>query len=373
MRGEPLQFVLKGPNLNKVAELSHKLTEQLQAIPEIGTLDTDLQLDMPQITLQLDREKARDVGLSTLSISNTLRVLVGGLDVAKYNDDPGDGERYDIRLQASTMLKHPDDLYNIFLRNQHGDLIRLDTVAKLKEKLGAATIGRYKLQYAATFFATPTIPEGDAAEIVLREAKDILPTGYQIELIGRAKEFSKTVGYVIFAFATGLILVYMTLASQFNSFIQPLIVMTAQPLAIIGGVFGLWLAGHSLNIYSMIGMVLLVGLVAKNSILLIDLTNQLRMQGKGINKALLEACPIRMRPVLMTSLTIIISMLPAAMGVGAGSDTNAPLAVAVIGGMISSTMLTLIVVPVVYSLVENGIIRVGRLLHRSDSVIETGG
>jgi HAE1 family hydrophobic/amphiphilic exporter-1 len=373
MRGEPLQFVLKGPNLNKVAELSHKLTEQLQAIPEIGTLDTDLQLDMPQITLQLDREKARDVGLSTLSISNTLRVLVGGLDVAKYNDDPGDGERYDIRLQASTMLKHPDDLYNIFLRNQHGDLIRLDTVAKLKEKLGAATIGRYKLQYAATFFATPTIPEGDAAEIVLREAKDILPTGYQIELIGRAKEFSKTVGYVIFAFATGLILVYMTLASQFNSFIQPLIVMTAQPLAIIGGVFGLWLAGHSLNIYSMIGMVLLVGLVAKNSILLIDLTNQLRMQGKGINEALLEACPIRMRPVLMTSLTIIISMLPAAMGVGAGSDTNAPLAVAVIGGMISSTMLTLIVVPVVYSLVENGIIRVGRLLHRSDSVIETGG
>ena len=373
MRGEPLQFVLKGPNLNKVAELSHKLTERLQAIPEIGTLDTDLQLDMPQITLQLDREKARDVGLSTLSISNTLRVLVGGLDVAKYNDDPGDGERYDIRLQASTMLKHPDDLYNIFLRNQHGDLIRLDTVAKLKEKLGAATIGRYKLQYAATFFATPTIPEGDAAEIVLREAKDILPTGYQIELIGRAKEFSKTVGYVIFAFATGLILVYMTLASQFNSFIQPLIVMTAQPLAIIGGVFGLWLAGHSLNIYSMIGMVLLVGLVAKNSILLIDLTNQLRMQGKGINEALLEACPIRMRPVLMTSLTIIISMLPAAMGVGAGSDTNAPLAVAVIGGMISSTMLTLIVVPVVYSLVENGIIRVGRLLHRSDSVIETGG
>jgi len=373
MRGEPLQFVLKGPNLNKVAELSHKLTEQLQAIPEIGTLDTDLQLDMPQITLQLDREKARDVGLSTLSISNTLRVLVGGLDVAKYNDDPGDGERYDIRLQASTMLKHPDDLYNIFLRNQHGDLIRLDTVAKLKEKLGAATIGRYRLQYAATFFATPTIPEGDAAEIVLREAKDILPTGYQIELIGRAKEFSKTVGYVIFAFATGLILVYMTLASQFNSFIQPLIVMTAQPLAIIGGVFGLWLAGHSLNIYSMIGMVLLVGLVAKNSILLIDLANQLRMQGKGINEALLEACPIRMRPVLMTSLTIIISMLPAAMGVGAGSDTNAPLAVAVIGGMISSTMLTLIVVPVVYSLVENGIISVGRLLHRSDSVIETGG
>ncbi|RLA45129.1 MAG: AcrB/AcrD/AcrF family protein, partial [Gammaproteobacteria bacterium] len=358
MRGEPLQFVLKGPNLNKVAELSDQLTKLLQVIPEIGTLDTDLQLDMPQMVLKLDREKTRQVGLDTFSIGNALRVLVGGLDVAKYNDDPGDGERYDIRLQATSLLKTPDDLYRIFLRNRSGDLVRLDSVATLEPKLGAATIGRYKLQYAATFFATPTIPEGDAAEIVMEQAKDILPTGYQIELIGRAKEFGKTVGYIMFAFATGLILVYMTLASQFNSFIQPLIVMTAQPLAIIGAIFGLWLGGNSLNIYSMIGMVLLVGLVAKNSILLIDLTNQLRQQGRSINEALLEACPIRMRPVLMTSLTIIFSMLPAAMATGAGSDTNRPLAVAVIGGMISSTLLTLIVVPAVYSLIEHGLVHI---------------
>lgn len=359
-RGEPLQFVLKGPKLKKVAELSQKLVTRLQAIPEIGTLDTNLQLDMPQITVKLDREKARNVGLNTATIGNTLRVLVGGMNVAKYNDDPGDGERYDIRLQASKLIKQPDDLYRIFLRNRNGDMVRLDTIAKLESKLGAATIGRYKLQYAATFYATPTIPEGDASEIVIKQAKKILPIGYQIELIGRAKEFKKTVGYILFAFATGLILVYMTLASQFNSFVQPLIVMTAQPLAIIGGVFSLWLAGHSLNIYSMIGMVLLVGLVAKNSILLIDLTNQLRRQGKSINEALLEACPIRMRPVLMTSLTVIISMLPAALGTGEGSDTNAPLAVAVIGGMVSSTLLTLIVVPAVYSLVENGVLHFHR-------------
>jgi HAE1 family hydrophobic/amphiphilic exporter-1 len=356
-RGEPLQFVLKGPNLNKVAELSSLLTQKLQVIPEIGTLDTDLQLDMPQTVIKIDREKAYNVGLDTMSVGNALRVLVGGVDVAKYNDDPGDGERYDIRLKAGSKLQQPEDLNNIYLRNRSGELVRLDTVAQLEPKLGAATIGKYKLQYAATFFATPTIPEGDASEIVLREAKPILPTGYQIELIGRAKEFSKTIGYVMFAFATGLILVYMTLASQFNSFIQPLIVMTAQPLAIIGGVFGLWIGGHSLNIYSMIGMVLLVGLVAKNSILLIDLTNQFRQQGKSVNEALLHACPIRMRPILMTSLTVIFSMLPAAMGIGAGADTNAPLAVAVIGGMISSTLLTLVVVPVVYSLVENGLQR----------------
>ncbi len=357
MRGEPLQFVLKGPNLDKVAELATALNHRLQAIPEIGTLDTDLQLDMPQTTLRLDRALARNVGLDTRSVANALRVLVGGVDVAKYNDEPGDGERYDIRLKADSELRHPEDLQNIYLRNRAGELVRLDTVAQLESRLGPATIGRYKLQYAATFFATPSIAEGDAAQIVLREASKLLPTGYHIELIGRAKEFSKTVGYVLFAFATGLILVYMTLASQFNSLIQPLIVMTAQPLAIIGGVFALWLAGHTLNIYSMIGMVLLIGLVAKNSILLIDLTNQLRRAGKGIGPALLEACPIRMRPVLMTSLTVILSMLPAALGLGAGADTNGPLAVAVIGGMISSTLLTLIVVPVAYSLIEGALLR----------------
>lgn len=358
-RGEPLQFVLKGPNLEKVAELATKLEQELRKIPEIGPLDTDLQLDMPELELQADREKARNLGVDTMTLSNALRVLVGGFDIAKYNDEPGDGERYDIRLKAKAgTFMNPEDINYIYLRNQQGELVRLDTVAHFEQKLGPAAIGRYKLQYSATFFATPTIPEGDASVIVLQKAQDILPTGYQVELIGRAKEFGKTVGYVLFAFATGLILVYMTLASQFNSFIQPLIVMIAQPLAIIGGIFGLWIAGHSLNIYSMIGLVLLVGLVAKNSILLIDLTNQLRQQGKSIHEALMQACPQRMRPVLMTSLTVILSLLPAALGFGAGADTNAPLAVAVIGGMVSSTLLTLIVVPAVYSLVENGLERI---------------
>jgi HAE1 family hydrophobic/amphiphilic exporter-1 len=155
-----------------------------------------------------------------------------------------------------------------------------------------------------------------------------------------------------------ILLVYMVLASQFNSFIQPLVIMVAQPLAIIGGVFGLWLLNYSLNIFSMVGLVLLMGLVAKNSILLVDMTNQLRDKGKGIDRALHEACPNRLRPVLMTSFTCIIAMLPASLGYGAGADTNAPLAVAVIGGMLSSTLLTLVVVPAIYSLVENGFERV---------------
>jgi len=361
-RGEPLQFVLKGPNLEKVAALSAELINRLEKIPVIGPLDTNLQLDMPELKLIPNREKAKDAGVDALAISTALRVLAGGVDIAKYNDEPGDGERYDIRLKAkSGSASYESELKHIYLRNRQNQLVRLDSLADFESTIGPAVISRYNLQYAAKFYATPAIPEGDAAVLVIDAAKDVLPTGYQLELTGRAKEFSKTANHVMFAFVTGLLLVYMTLASQFNSFIQPLIVMVAQPLAIVGGIFSLWLGGHTLNIYSMIGLILLVGLVAKNSILLIDLTNELRQQGRSINEALLEACPIRLRPVLMTSLTVILSMIPAAAGMGAGSDTNAPLAVAVIGGMVSSTLLTLIVVPAVYSLVEHGL---GRLRGR---------
>ncbi len=352
-RGEPLQFVLTGPDLNKVAEFSTVLENRLRKIPVIGPLDTNLQLDMPEIRLLPDREQARKTGVDTVTLSNALRVLAGGFDVAKYNDEPGDGYRYKIRLKAASgSLLKKEDLNSIYLRNSLGQMVRLESIVKFENLLGPATIGKYNLQYSATFYSTPTIPEGDASQIVLKQAAEILPSGYKVELIGRAKEFEKTAAYIVFAFITGLILVYMTLASQFNSFIQPLIVMVAQPLAIIGGIFSLWVAGHTLNIFSMIGLVLLVGLVAKNSILLIDLTNQLRTEGKSIREALLQACPQRMRPVLMTSLTVILSLLPAALGFGAGADTNAPMAVAVIGGMVSSTLLTLVVVPAVYSLVE---------------------
>ena len=364
-RGEPLQFIVKGPNLEEVARLAAGFEERLRKIPQIGGLDMDLQLELPELRLVPDRDKTVDSGLSSQEVANALRVLAGGVDVAKYNDEPGDGERYDIRLKAADKrFRQMSDLESVYLRNRDGKLVRLDTVARVEPTVGAALINRYNLQYAAKFYATPTIDLGGAADIVKREAAGYMPPGYQVELVGRAREFSKTVGYLGFAFITGLILVYMVLASQFNSFIQPVIIMVAQPLAIVGGVMGLWLTGHSLNIYSMIGLVLLVGLVAKNSILLIDLTNQLRREGRSIQEALLEACPIRMRPVVMTSLTIILALFPAALGLGAGADTNGPLAVAVIGGMVSSTLLTLVVIPAVYSLIENGLEHVPDWRHR---------
>ena len=366
-RTEPLQFVVTGPNLMEMGRNAADIQRILQADPAIGRMDTDLQLELPQYILAPDRTRTQAFGLSSQDVALALNMLTGGIDIAKYNDDPGDGQRYDVRVKAADgEFVQQSDLAKIYLRNRQGQLIRLDSVARFKEVLGPAVIGKFDLEYAATFYNIPSVTLGAAIDKV-NEAAATLPPGYRVQFIGEAAELGKTERYVMFAFAVGTILLFMVLASQFNSFVQPLIIMLAVPLAVIGGIFALWVsqpiaqfatwlgfetAPLTLNIFSMIGLVLLIGLVAKNSILLVDLTNQRRAEGMGVDAALRDACPTRMRPVLMTSATIILALLPAALGFGSGSETNQPLAVAVIGGMITSTLLTLVVVPAAYSLVE---------------------
>lgn len=353
-RGDPLQFAVTGPDLEEAASLADEMQERLEAIDGMGRLDLDLQLSLPQLDMEIDRVRTAESGLRSADVAFAVNMLVGGFDIARYNDEPGDGERYDIRVKAADgQITSPDDLNRIFLRAGDGSLVRFDSLARAEETVGPAVITRFDLNYSANFFGNPEMPLGEAVEAIDEIADEILPLGYRVAYKSQAREFQQTMQYVMFAFVLAIVLVFIVLASQFNSFVQPLIVMTAQPLAVIGGVFLLWLTGNSLNIYSMIGMVLLVGLVAKNSILLVDLTNQFRQQGQAVDEALRNACPIRLRPVLMTSLTVILALTPPALGLGAGSDTNGPLAVAVIGGMLSSTLLTLVVVPAVYSLIEN--------------------
>ncbi len=364
-RSEKLQFNLTGPNLQQVGALSLAMQEKLNQIPGMGKVDLDMQLDLPQYVMHVDRVRAASLGITSSDIANAITVFTGGLDIAEYNDAVSDGQRYKIRLKAKDSdFSQIADVNKIYLRTKSGELTRLDSVVTFKQELGAAVIGRYDLQYAANLYSNPSMPLGEATQKIEEVAQSLLPAGYSIGLTGQALEMQKTVKNTAFIFILAFVLLYMVLASQFNSFIQPMIVMLAQPLAIIGGLFALWLTNHSLNIYSMIGLVLLIGLVAKNSILLVDLTNQLREKGTGINEALLEACPVRLRPVIMTSLTLILALFPAALGLGAGAETNGPLAIAVIGGMISSTLLTLVVVPAAYSLVMHGIGHLGARSNR---------
>ncbi len=351
-RSEKLQFNITGANLQEIGRISQLLQQSLSGNSDIGKVDLDVQLDLPQLSMVIDRARAATLGLSANDIATAASLYAGGINVAKYNEANGDGQRYDIRLKASEgELKNVADLSKIYLRSSSGELVRLDAVASFKKELGAAVIGRYDLQYAVNFYANPNVPLGEAVDLVKANAIKLVPADYKLKFTGQAEEFGKTMKNMQFVFSLAFILLYMVLASQFNSFIQPFIIMLAQPLAIIGGLIALLMTGDTLNIYSMIGLVLLIGLVAKNSILLVDLTNQLVEKGADINDALREACPVRLRPVLMTSLTIILALLPAALGLGAGSETNKPLSVAIIGGMVSSTLLTLVVVPAAYSLI----------------------
>ena len=359
-RSEPLQFAIQGPDLLKIDRLSDEMVARLSRIEGMAKLDKDLKLDLPEVRLIIDRERAAQLGISAQDVALTLNTMTGGVDIAEFKDR---SERYDIRLQTEPVKRATlEDLKRLYVKNRAGDLVRLDSLVRLEEGLGPAVITRRNRQYAGFIYGSlETLPLGAATEAVKKIGAEILPAGYSIAFTGQAEEFARTGGYVLFAFSLALVMIYMVLASQFNSLLQPLLVMVAQPLAVIGGVAALWIASFwteaTLNIFSMIGMILLMGLVAKNSILLVDLTNQYRAQGKNVDDALSEACPHRMRPVLITSLTVIAAMTPAVIGLGPGVESNSPLALVVVGGMISSTLLTLVVVPAVYSLVENWRVR----------------
>jgi HAE1 family hydrophobic/amphiphilic exporter-1 len=356
--GEPFHAYITGPDLYRVAELATEMEQRLKLNPRMGDVRMELKMDRPQLYFDIDRNRAQALGISTEQIGNTIRVLAGGADIAKYNALPGDGERYDVRLSARRdAMQEPRDLENVYLLGPQNELLPLDAVVTVKESLGPAVVERRDLLFAAGFRSTPQMDLGQAVTEFTRLGEEILPPGYTVALSGQAEELGTSKNAVLFLMGTGLILVYMVLASQFNSFLQPVLVMLAQPLAIVGGIIGLWVAGHTLNIYSMIGLVLLVGLVSKNSILLVDLINRYRDEGMDTGTAIRQACPRRMRPVLMTSLTIVLAMLPAAIGVGEGAGQYGPLAVAVIGGVVSSTLLTLLVVPVAYSLLDRALAR----------------
>ena len=350
-RGEAMQFTVSGPDLNILNESINAFLSKLAETPELGDVDSSIELNLPQVNLEIKRELASEMGLSTRLIAEAANIFAGGIDVARFNDAVGDGERYKVRLKGQYDMSI-DDLDKIYLRTASKDLVRLDTVATFKETVGPSEITRLDRMYSAYFYSDPTTSLSNAIQLIEDAAAETLPVGYEVGFFARAKEFKRTSNQMLFAFLTGLILVYMVLASQFNSFRQPLIVMISQPLAVIGGTFGIWIVGSDLNIFSMTGLVLLTGLVAKNSILLIDRTNQERQKGLEIDEALLNACPRRLRPILMTSLTLILAMMMPALGIGSGVELSQPLAIAIVGGMISSTFLTLVIVPIIYSSAE---------------------
>lgn len=352
-RNEDIQLVIQGPDIAAIDRHSKEIMDALQGKGGYVGITRDLELGKPEVRVHIDREKAADAGVSVQTIAASVGALLGGRDLTPATYKEG-GKSYDIRLRLVREERLlPQDVQRIWVRGKNGDVMDIGNFVRLETGVGPNVINRMDRQRSATVYANL---EGklmaDAMEEVRAVAEEVLPDGYTYKFTGRAEAFSETLGYIAFAFVLSTVLTYLVLAAQFESFVQPFSIMAGLPLSFIGAFGLLLLLDNTLNLFSMIAMVLLVGLVTKNGILLVDYTNQLRGKGVPVHEALVEAGATRLRPILMTAVSTIAGVIPVALGIGVGSESRQPLAVAIAGGMISSTFLTLGVVPVLYSFLD---------------------
>jgi len=352
-RNEKVQFVIQGPDITAIDRYSRELMDRLAKNPGYVGITRDLEIGKPEIRVRIDREKAADAGVSVRSVAVAVGALLGGVEMNPTTYKEG-GKSYDIRLRLVPEQRIlPEDIRRIWIRSADGKLVDISGFVTIHTGVGPSVINRMDRQRSVTIYANLEGKVlGEAMAEVEGIARDILPDGYSSRFSGRAEAFSETFVFIAFAFGLAIVLTYMVLAAQFESLTQPFAIMMGLPLSFVGAFGLLFVLGNTLNLYSMIAMILLVGLVTKNAILLIDYTNQLRAKGATIHEALVEAGATRLRPILMTAISTIAGVLPVALGIGVGSESRQPLAVAIAGGMLSSTILTLVVIPVTYSYLE---------------------
>lgn len=355
MRSVPIQLMIQGRDLDDLNTRAIAIRNEFAKLPGIVDVDTSIETGKPEVRVGIDREKAANLGVSAASIGGTINTMIGGEIVGKYKDER-EGERYDItaRLMPSER-DHPDDIDTLWVRSTTGELVRLKDVTSVRTGKGPTVIMHYNRQRAATLFAgtDKTKPMGQAmAEldgIVKKNATPEISTRY----VGMADAMLDAFKNIAFALAIAVIMVYMILASQFESFVHPFTIMFSLPVSLIGAMGLLLITGERIQIFSLIGVIMLMGLVTKNAILLVDYTITLRRRGMTREEALLRAGPVRLRPIVMTTAAMVFGMLPTALKLGEGAESRAPMAIAVIGGLITSTLLTLVVVPVVYTLIDD--------------------
>ncbi len=349
-RGFPVEFSLRGPDWEKLGAYSAEIDNLLEQSGMVTDLDSDFKLGKPEIRIYPDREKASQYGVSIRNISETIRTLIGGVISGKYAEG---GHRYDIRTRLVPEERlQADQIKSLFVRNNRGELVRLSDVIKIEEKSSLQQIARSDRERSIMMFGNvaPGYSQEKAIAEVKKIAAQVLPKDYRVVLSGSAQTFQESFGGLFFALILGLVVAYMVLGVQFNSFVDPITVLLALPFSISGAFLALWITGYSLNIYSFIGIILLMGIAKKNSILLVEFSNHFREQGMHSKDSLLTACPIRLRPILMTSFATIAGAIPAALAIGPGAETRVPMAIVVIGGMLVSTSFTLFVVPCAYSI-----------------------
>ncbi|QJD58647.1 efflux RND transporter permease subunit [Pseudomonas sp. gcc21] len=366
---QPFRLVLGGASsYDELAQWRDILLEKIREDnPGLSNIDSDYKETQPQLEVSVDYDRAATLGVNVSHIGRTLETMLGSRRVTTYIDR---GEEYDVILEAERDDKRSaDSLANIYVRSDtSGELIPLSNLVTLKEFAGSTTLNRYNRNRAITIEASldDGVALGDALEHVEQLARDNLPETLVIDYKGQSRDLREAGGSLMFVFALGLVVVFLVLAAQFESFVHPLIIMLGVPLAIGGAILGLWLTGNSVNLYSQIGMVMLIGLAAKNGILIVEFANQLRDAGKRFDDALLEAATLRLRPILMTGVTTVAGALPLVFAVGAGAETRAVIGIVVVFGVSMSTLLTLFVIPVLYSLLARNTGSPGDVRHRLD-------
>lgn len=351
-RGYPIEFTVLGSDWEKLAGMSQKIMKEMEATGSMVDVDSNYLLGMPEIQVKPDRIAAAQRGVSINAIGTTVNAMIGGVKAGQY---PEGGHRYDIKVKLSQNEEAMKEIKTLLIGNNRSNLIPINQVTTQEMNKSLQSISRSNRQRAITITANlkPGASQQDAMTKVESIAKQVLEPGYMIDQGGSSKTFKESFQSLIIALIMGLVIAYMVLASQFNSFIDPVTILMALPFSFSGAFFALLITGQSLNMYSMIGLLLLMGIVKKNSILLIEFTNTTRDRGtKGADDALIEACPVRLRPILMTSIATIAAAIPSATATGAGSETMRPMALCLIGGVLVSTVLTLFVVPCVYSLMD---------------------
>jgi hydrophobe/amphiphile efflux-1 (HAE1) family protein len=372
-RGEFEVEIQGNLEIQELAELGDRFVAALQAKGGFVDVDQSLKLGRPEVRVIPDREKAAALGIDADQLATTVQAMIGGMDVGTFSEA---GNRYDIRVRLEEQdRRDPDSILGLYVRTRQGFTMELRNLVRVEKGAAPSTITRVNRQRAVRISAN--LADGKDLGTAIAEAqalaKEMLPEGVRLLPAGGTEEFVKSFRTLLFAMGLGILVIYMVLAAQFESLVHPLTVMLALPLAMVGALAGLLIMkaigrpGMTLNLFSMIGIILLFGLVTKNSILLVDYANQLRQRGLDKVEAMRRAAPIRMRPVLMTAIAMIFGAAPAALGIGPGAETRSPMAMAAMAGMISSTALTLLVVPVFYLTLDDGVAWLGRKLRRREA------
>nr|MBI1232538.1 MMPL family transporter [Cytophagales bacterium] len=347
--GLPVQYVIQAPTIEKLKAIIPDFMVQVNQSDVFNFGDVDLKFTKPEIEVEIDREKARNIGVSVQEIARTLQLSYSG---QRFDYFIMNGKQYQVVGEMQLEDRNePINLRMLYVRAENGQLIQLDNLVTITERSTPPSLYRYNRFVSATVSAglAPGKTVGMGLEEMDRIAAEVLDETYSTDVAGLSKEYRDSSNSLIFAFIFALILIYLVLSAQFESFMDPLTIMFTVPLAIFGALFSLWLFDFTLNVFSQIGIIMLIGLVTKNGILIVEFANQRKAQGMSISEAIEGAASARFRPILMTSLSTILGILPIALALGAGAESRVPMGVAVIGGLLISTVLTLFVIPGIYT------------------------